>query len=170
MTNKQSDSLSRVFKLLTRLAPDELKQVADRVSILRNIEPPVLPPETDWLKHGIFEELRRLGILAGKVDPDIFQTARLAASHYGFHASNIKEGLINGLDFKPQPHHLAALGVEAAHALAAMIKKAGRAPVCLNVMLYRTDSILAAVDESYPGYIAAKKLGLLIKKRKKDGP
>jgi hypothetical protein len=133
--------------------------------VLREIDTPEIKGQTDWLLDGIIRELRNHGIIGKDSHPNVYQTARHAASSYSMAAQDVKDGLVKGLDYEPMPNDLAALGELAAHALAKHIKKVGRAPLCLQVMLQQTVYTLSAVDDCFPGYIAAKKLGWLIRKQ-----
>lgn len=173
-----------ILLAIPKMDLEQLDKLADKIKIARNL---LVPEEResedtdDWLLQGILKELRRRGLLSPKQRP------RLAGdllARYNEWAPGIQEALIQGFQVprkyrlqiglpalpEPQPHELALLGSLAAQAMADDLA-GSPAPLCLHTMIHALPRALGMVDKSYPGYIAAGMLGMLVRRGggKKNG-
>jgi hypothetical protein len=113
----------------------------------------------DWLLTGILSELKRRGLIADSraVDP-----ARISAS-YGEASALIRAHLEKRLrEDYPQVKYveLLALGQIVGRALFDHMAWTGN--VGIRMLLNNVDKSLEALDESFPGYLQAGSLGLLL--------
>jgi hypothetical protein len=162
MKPKQSPALAQILKLLPQLKPAEQIEVQSKLGFLMmNLsEPKEKPGTSDWLAEGIVYELDRRG-LAFKRLHGYWQ--KLAPIRFDKVSLAVRGSLERGFDkplTEPQKY---VLGRVVAMALVDYLANKWNArPLTLKSVLEAVPDTLAALDESYPGYLAAGMLGRLI--------
>lgn len=156
-----SKALKEVIERLPKLSQKDLGEVRKRLEFFVQSSPEETPLK-DWLFNGIMSELRRRGLESRSARPPVSEIKRAAPS-YQMDAERVRTALLAGLSFKPSPPELNILGVLSARALLEDLD-GGPAPVCLQTMLQNVSKIPGAVDRCYPGYLASKLLGILVRR------
>jgi hypothetical protein len=161
---KQSTNLQQVLRLLPQLKPAELTEVRNRLQFLGT--PDETPGTDDWLTEGIVSELVRRGLLRKQQDGF---WRRSAPKGYSANAEVQREFLIDA-SRKDLPGRVCLpLSIQEKYALGRVVGRAladylANTPgFGLKVMLQNINKIPEALDASFPGYVAAGRLSLLIK-------
>jgi hypothetical protein len=140
------------------LGPDELTAVRGRLQALGSLQPSkeAASPIEDWLLEGIFSELNRRGLMAGRVP---LKRVKEIAPKYAVESERVRGLLMRGLR-RPPYVQLLSLGRVSARALADYLQS--WASVSLQSLLQNAGKTPEALDASFPDYLSSGMLTYLI--------
>jgi hypothetical protein len=149
--------LNTVLKLIPKLNPKEQLEIKQKLDfLLQGIKTHPNRPLDDWLTEGIVTELVRRGLLHKGMD-----WKRVAPSGYQQQSESIRT-LLKAATRRPlTAGEQYALGRLVARALADYLQNTPG--FGLKVMLQNISKVSEALENSYPGYLVAGMLGMLIK-------
>src|SRR6266702_495958 len=159
MNNMNYNSILLTLPSLTRTQLEEVRRRASYVLQLTagNVRKQVLEQQ-DWLLEGIVSELKYRGLW---IDAFKFHIK----NNKSFHSYQTKSEKVRELLEQASPNmtliEKTVLGQICGYELACLL----RMNVSLHDMLEHVDLIPIAIDKSYPGYLASRMLGVIIKKR-----
>lgn len=146
-----------ILREIPRLQPNQLVEIRKKIGAtlalcgVKTGEPAVEEPEKvidDYLLEGIYQELRRRGLLARGGLP-----SRLIPPDFRVNSASARFCLQEQLGELSAPDR-AALGQLAARALASYLER-GKIPVGVSTMLKNVNKITSAIEASFPGYLAS---------------
>ena len=116
----------------------------------------------DWLFPGLEGEMKRQGLLAGSLSLELM---RRWAPNYDTDSAAVRGTLKEKLKTHPNQAELLALGRVCAKALIEYVRttKHSNAPLGPKIILAAVPDVAAALNASYPGYLANGKLGFLLR-------
>ena len=148
--------LAQVERLILSLSPDELARVRGKLAFLATTGTPADKPTTgrsqpngDWLLESLLYELQRRGLITAGRRPPV---ARISSS-YADAAAGVREELEEHLP-NLKPVERVSLGRLVAGSLVEYLIKIG-VPVTLRTVFNNVDKSLVALDDAFPGYLAA---------------
>lgn len=148
-----SSVFKTVIKALPQLKPDELKQVRNYLDACETLSPN--NSEDTWLLDGLVYELARRGLFCSDVQQqNLFKG-------YKRQITVLSKMLLAAVRFPVSSTQKAGLGKLVARAFADYF--ADRSDLSLPVLLQNLHALPVALDRSYPGYVAAGRLGALVK-------
>lgn len=154
--------LKKLLAVIPTLTAPELAEVEKRLRLDRKTRVTSEEVEDDWLYAGIVSELKRRGILSASAKPPV-QTLGHGAPEYNRNAKLAREALVRGLNYKPRPPDLLALGRLAARSLADDLQ-GGPVPICLQVLAQNVHRVVGAVDKDFPDYLRCRQLGFILQR------
>lgn len=118
--------------------------------------------ESDWLFQGVVRELKRRGLPAFVGSPAML---RSIAPNFELSSQEVRTYFEQKLSGDPKPPtrtELLALGAILGRSLAVHIEP--RMPVTLRTMLVNVGNSVEALENSFPGYLAAGMLDKLVRR------
>jgi hypothetical protein len=155
-------TLKQVKELLRQLDGSELDDLLKYIKALRQFGSSKTPPareEEDWLLRGITQVLRKRGLVNSTWWPTK-EVRKRAAPHWDENAEQVRRTLLEALP-KLDRAQLNTLGTKAAEALAVWLDLR-RVQLGPRSMLSNVGNIPEAVDASYPGYMEAGLLKMVL--------
>ena len=156
-------AFSQVQALIPKLAPEERTKIRMLLTKHAGVKESraaisVNTARADWLLQGYLDELERRG---QKYHVGGMAQIRVLCADYEMNAQAVRANLEEMLD-EPSRAELLTLGTLIAKAL---IRRFPKLPIGLQPLLSVTGRALEALDDSFPGYIAAGMLSCLITRK-----
>jgi hypothetical protein len=152
--------LEEVLKRLPKLSSVDLEKVALRVGFMRGGKSVKNnSSEYDWLLEGFLIELRKRGLWVGSNVPK-----KLITHQYLEKSAEVRKFLLTGLSRTKlsSAEHL-ELGMLAGTVLMEYLSKA-KVALNLKMLTLNVDKVPFALEESFPGYWAARLLGFCLRR------
>ena len=148
---------NEILTSLPRLSPEELSEVRQRVTALSSLDGIVVTD--DWLLQGIVQVITDRGL--GDTVPARFRITNRRQFHgYLDKAEKVRNTVLQAF---PEARKIdkISLGRLLAQSLATRIEEFRS--LSLNAMLQHVDLALPALDQSFPGYLQAGFLKILVR-------
>lgn len=150
-------TVQELLRRLPELSKADLEKVRHRVQVLAGSAgaSPALK-EDDWLLQGMGNELRRRGLIAGKI------WAGLLPKNWDEKSSSVREFLLKGVGSKRLNHteKLALAQMATSRLIAHFEPWADR--ITPNLIINNIQRVPQALEESFPGYWASRMLGVCL--------
>lgn len=147
-------TVQELLRRLPELSKSDLEKVKHRVQLLSGGSANFAQSrenQEDWLLVGFGRELRRRGLLAGKV------WNNLVPKSWNEKSSSVREFLIKGASHRLTTPERISLAQVSADSLAEYLTRAS-ITVSPKTLFSNVDKVPVALDCSFPGYWGAKKL------------
>lgn len=151
-------TVQELLRCLPELSKTDLEKVRHRVQLLSGSSPTIANTrenQEDWLLMGFGHELRRRGLLAGKI------WTNLLPKSWEEKSSPVREFLIKGTSQKLTTTERISLAQLSADSLAEYLTRAS-VTVSPKTLFNNVEKVPLALDHAFPGYWGAKKLGFCV--------